>query len=346
MQQEWGQFPGRIAVPSGFLRSPPVGCRDRRNWHSTTLTPLVGAVCRSTTKRGSRRILTGVQYAGLFFPLRAPLSVLVAQSQLWMREVDCGGAFSGYLPVFTSPRRSLVSLSSPRPWVRAQVGWLGRDEEAYVNYGQLSVYVRRCFKGPIVSALNTVHILATKERCFVCRALRNAGAAVAERLDCSPPTKKNRIESLTVHAGCSQVGIVPDDAAGRRVFSRVSRFPLSRIPALLRSLLILPSSALKTSLLRAAQISQLNITKRNFTLKKIMNTTVFMFRQRLVFHICPCDDVDVDPSGALDPRWCKEPGGRTKRGSGIGSNLGNLLCSCSVHDGFHLRSLLAASCLS
>ncbi|KAJ8878503.1 hypothetical protein PR048_019081 [Dryococelus australis] len=52
-------------------------------------------------------------------------------------------------------------------------------------------------------------------------------------------------------------GIAPDDAADRRVFSRISRFPCTCIPALLRSSLASPSSALRTSLLGAAQSSPL-----------------------------------------------------------------------------------------
>ncbi|KAJ8867352.1 hypothetical protein PR048_031153 [Dryococelus australis] len=53
------------------------------------------------------------------------------------------------------------------------------------------------------------------------------GATVAERLACSPPTKTNpgRV------TGFSQVGIVPDDAVGRQVFSGISRFPRPFIPA-------------------------------------------------------------------------------------------------------------------
>ncbi|KAJ8878083.1 hypothetical protein PR048_022547 [Dryococelus australis] len=69
------------------------------------------------------------------------------------------------------------------------------------------------------------------------------GAAVAERLACSTPTRANRVQSP---AGFSQVGIVPDDAAGRRVFSGISRLPHTCILAHSRS--ISYSSALKTSL--------------------------------------------------------------------------------------------------
>ncbi|KAJ8897160.1 hypothetical protein PR048_002506 [Dryococelus australis] len=62
------------------------------------------------------------------------------------------------------------------------------------------------------------------------------------------------------HLRFSQVGIVQDDAVGRRVFSGIPRFPRHGIPALLYSRLISPSSVLKTSWLRATQISQLNCT--------------------------------------------------------------------------------------
>ncbi|KAJ8878707.1 hypothetical protein PR048_019292 [Dryococelus australis] len=62
-----------------------------------------------------------------------------------------------------------------------------------------------------------------------------------------------------VTPGFSQVGIVPDDAAGRRVFTGIPRFPFSCIPALLYSDLI----SLETSLLRASQIFQHNSTQLN-----------------------------------------------------------------------------------
>ncbi|KAJ8883545.1 hypothetical protein PR048_015389 [Dryococelus australis] len=57
-------------------------------------------------------------------------------------------------------------------------------------------------------------------------------------------------------------GVVPDDAAGRRVFSGIYRFPLPRIPALIGTHLASPFSALKTSILRAAQISSLTHPSR------------------------------------------------------------------------------------
>ncbi|KAJ8890058.1 hypothetical protein PR048_009564 [Dryococelus australis] len=49
-------------------------------------------------------------------------------------------------------------------------------------------------------------------------------AAVAERLARSPPTKANRAQSPAWSPGPSHVGIVPDDAVDRQVFSRISRF--------------------------------------------------------------------------------------------------------------------------
>ncbi|KAJ8871200.1 hypothetical protein PR048_027506 [Dryococelus australis] len=92
-----------------------------------------------------------------------------------------------------------------------------------------------------------------------CRSMRkDRMAMVAERLDCSPPTKVNRVQSLAGHSGFSQVGIIPDDATCRRVSSWISRFPRPFNSPLLHSHLISPSSALKTSLLRAAKIPQLD----------------------------------------------------------------------------------------
>ncbi|KAJ8896038.1 hypothetical protein PR048_001379 [Dryococelus australis] len=55
--------------------------------------------------------------------------------------------------------------------------------------------------------------------------------------------------------GFSHVRIVRDDASGRRVFTVLSRFPHPCILALLHTHLTSPSSVLKHSMLRAAQIS-------------------------------------------------------------------------------------------
>ncbi|KAJ8891801.1 hypothetical protein PR048_004355 [Dryococelus australis] len=51
------------------------------------------------------------------------------------------------------------------------------------------------------------------------------GATVAERFAHSPPTKANRAQTPSGSLDFSQVGFVPDDAVGRRVFSGISRFP-------------------------------------------------------------------------------------------------------------------------
>ncbi|KAJ8897062.1 hypothetical protein PR048_002408 [Dryococelus australis] len=55
----------------------------------------------------------------------------------------------------------------------------------------------------------------------------------------------------------SHVGNVPDDAAGRSLFSGISRFPLSCFPALLHTHLATPSSPLKIPKLRTSQTSLL-----------------------------------------------------------------------------------------
>ncbi|KAJ8868327.1 hypothetical protein PR048_029843 [Dryococelus australis] len=65
-----------------------------------------------------------------------------------------------------------------------------------------------------------------------------------------------------VAPGFSHVGNLPNDAVGRRVFSGISRFPYTCIPALLLTHLTSNSSALKIPVLRAVQISlQIHLTK-------------------------------------------------------------------------------------
>ncbi|KAJ8883139.1 hypothetical protein PR048_014979 [Dryococelus australis] len=78
------------------------------------------------------------------------------------------------------------------------------------------------------------------------------------RLACSPPTKANNaLIPGPVTPEFSHVGIVPDDAAGRRVFSGIPPFPPLLTFRRCSTHLTSPSSALKISMLRAAQISSL-----------------------------------------------------------------------------------------
>ncbi|KAJ8873630.1 hypothetical protein PR048_024452 [Dryococelus australis] len=85
--------------------------------------------------------------------------------------------------------------------------------------------------------------------------LRGRGREVV-RLLASHQSEPGSIPSR-VDLGFSHVGIVPDDAAGRRVFSGISRSGSTFIPALHRTYIDSPSSALKTSMLRTAKISSL-----------------------------------------------------------------------------------------
>ncbi|KAJ8874557.1 hypothetical protein PR048_025420 [Dryococelus australis] len=80
--------------------------------------------------------------------------------------------------------------------------------------------------------------------------VRGRGGVVV-RLLAFPP-KRARLNS---RRGRSR--IVPDDAAGQRISSGISRFPRSFILALLHTHFASPSSALKASMLRAAQIASL-----------------------------------------------------------------------------------------
>ncbi|KAJ8891622.1 hypothetical protein PR048_004150 [Dryococelus australis] len=71
--------------------------------------------------------------------------------------------------------------------------------------------------------------LGIRER-FTLR-LPPAGTAVAERIDYSPPPQGEPGSIPGGVTGFSHVGIVPDDAVGRRVFSGISRFPRPFVPA-------------------------------------------------------------------------------------------------------------------
>ncbi|KAJ8865769.1 hypothetical protein PR048_033291 [Dryococelus australis] len=114
---------------------------------------------------------------------------------------------------------------------------------------------------PILSCRNVVESATTHRKrapaFFLMISEQVLVTAVAGRLARSPPTEANRAQPPGRVTGLSQVGIVPDDAVGRRVFSGISRFPRPFIPAAAPYSLRPPSSARKTSLLRAVQIPSL-----------------------------------------------------------------------------------------
>ncbi|KAJ8873805.1 hypothetical protein PR048_024640 [Dryococelus australis] len=69
-----------------------------------------------------------------------------------------------------------------------------------------------------------------------------SGATVAEQLASLPPTKVIQVQSPAGSLRFLHVGIVLDDAIGRRVFSGISRFPHPFIPALLHTHLYIKSN--------------------------------------------------------------------------------------------------------
>ncbi|KAJ8896015.1 hypothetical protein PR048_001356 [Dryococelus australis] len=93
------------------------------------------------------------------------------------------------------------------------------------------------------------------------------------------------------HSHKHNQGIVPDDAAGRWVFSRISRFP-HFIPELLHSHLISTSSALKISLLRVTQFSYTNSTLKNAVDKDAALKTANFICDRLAV---PLRDIWLPP---------------------------------------------------
>ncbi|KAJ8879809.1 hypothetical protein PR048_020417 [Dryococelus australis] len=93
----------------------------------------------------------------------------------------------------------------------------------------------------------------------------STGEGARARVDDADDDSRGKPGSIygAVAPGFSRVGIVPYDAAGRRVFSGISRFPGPCIPALLHAHLASSSSALKALMLRAAQMSSLTLSKYN-----------------------------------------------------------------------------------
>ncbi|KAJ8873468.1 hypothetical protein PR048_024286 [Dryococelus australis] len=105
------------------------------------------------------------------------------------------------------------------------------------------------------------HFISTSVSRSLCFPRGEGVVRVTEWLDYSPPTKANRVQSpagsLRIFASGNRTG----QCCWSVGFLGISRFPRPCIPALLHSHLLSPSSALKTSLLRAAQISPLHFPK-------------------------------------------------------------------------------------
>ncbi|KAJ8867022.1 hypothetical protein PR048_032884 [Dryococelus australis] len=138
---------------------------------------------------------------------------------------------------------------------------------------------------------------------------KHVGAAVLERLGCSPSTKANRgLIPGWVTLGFSQVGIVPDESAGRWIFSGVSCFPRPFISALLHTRLASPISALKTSL---AVKSQPNLTNHSTTNLRCPSQLYTLGTRRSAFILaftgrCPLQRQTLPrPSSALRRTQCR-----------------------------------------
>ncbi|KAJ8894130.1 hypothetical protein PR048_006740 [Dryococelus australis] len=91
-----------------------------------------------------------------------------------------------------------------------------------------------------------------------CLGPRGRGSIVVRLLTFHPGEPGSIPDGVAL--GFSHVVNVPDDAAGRRFFPGISRFPRPSIPAPLHTHLTSPSSSINTSMLRAAQISQLPLS--------------------------------------------------------------------------------------
>ncbi|KAJ8897322.1 hypothetical protein PR048_002668 [Dryococelus australis] len=122
------------------------------------------------------------------------------------------------------------------------------------------------------------------------------GDAVAERLARSPTAKANRVQSLTGSPDIRNWGIVPDDAAGRRVSSGIPRFlhpppPHSgAAPYSLQS----PSSALKTPLKELASHDFSPVSAHDVTAERLANDlrSRFTLKASLLFIAEKKEDIE------------------------------------------------------
>ncbi|KAJ8889445.1 hypothetical protein PR048_008944 [Dryococelus australis] len=124
------------------------------------------------------------------------------------------------------------------------------------NHRRLELETR--FRAAIETIKNTPTIFNDVFRNMLqrCRACIECGGTNSEQLLYSllgrlPASHLRRtgFKTRRIAPGFSHVGIVPDDAAGRRVFSVISGFPRRFIPALIHTHLASTSSALQTCLL-------------------------------------------------------------------------------------------------
>ncbi|KAJ8886299.1 hypothetical protein PR048_012510 [Dryococelus australis] len=160
----------------------------------------------------------------------------------------------------TEARRSLnsqdfqVSAYGIRAvFLRLLVKFLCRETDPYLT-GPI-----RARQPDITSAaLKLTNVIAQPRLAIPARQFTALRQTLPSSHQCEPSSIPGR-----VIPGLSQVIIVPDSAPGRRVFSVIPYFPCPSIPVLLQSHLALPLTALKTSLLRAAQISQLDSMIKN-----------------------------------------------------------------------------------
>ncbi|KAJ8877586.1 hypothetical protein PR048_022041 [Dryococelus australis] len=129
---------------------------------------------------------------------------------------------------------------SPSP---AVLSWRFASEASHLGWGKMQRNMRRRdVSRPILAE-------CTKTK-YLCRTPHTKIKLTGVRdtdIDRLQP-RRTGFNAWPGHSGFSLVEIVPDDAAGRRVFWQISRFPSPCIPALLHSHLTSHSSAVKTSI--------------------------------------------------------------------------------------------------
>ncbi|KAJ8872573.1 hypothetical protein PR048_026179 [Dryococelus australis] len=207
--------------PISIIRAPG----EEDNYSSLLLTPAAGAWDQAGRFTGQTSACSGKRE--LFTDSSLPQSEAVDLHFVrGLRSIACRKCegrfrrvFPGHSP-FNPPFHSTTALFLPYfTLISCQNLAVEFRPQSLKSSFILSQEVSVC--GP---SIGTELLLISSEALFTHFII--LGAAVAERLVCSPPTNGEPGSiPCRVTLGFSHVGIVPDDPASRRVFSGISRFP-------------------------------------------------------------------------------------------------------------------------
>ncbi|KAJ8883511.1 hypothetical protein PR048_015355 [Dryococelus australis] len=245
--------------PSLLVVSP-----DFRSWESCRTITLVGGFSRGSTfppplRSGAAPYSPQSPPSALKISLRHPKVSWWENTLCSLLFCECGPVVKHYRLFKVSGEESISGFRNDAVNFVVDKRWWGSPSQ-----GQLQCNGKQVAEGRDCKRRHPCQELITagsrSEACGRAPRLvdsRGRGGIVVRLFACH----KGRSDSISdeVTPGFSHVGIVPDAVIGRRVLSGISSFPHSFLPTLLHLPLTSPLSAIKTSMLRADQISPLTL---------------------------------------------------------------------------------------